>query len=85
LRFSGNRLTLNMATSAAGSIRMEVQDEQGKPVDGFRLEEATSLVGDQIDRVVTWKAGDSMASLAGRVIRLRFLMQEADLFALQFR
>ena len=31
LIFSGNQLRLNMSTSAAGSIRVEVQDENGKP------------------------------------------------------
>jgi hypothetical protein len=85
LRFSGTRLMLNMATSAAGSIRVEVQDEQGRPLDGFRLTDATNLVGDQLDRVVSWKGGDSVASLAGVAVRLRFVMQDADLFALQFR
>ena len=85
LRFRGTRLRLNLATSAAGSIRVEIQDESGRPLDGFRLSEATNLVGDQLDRVVSWKSGDSVASLAGRAIRLRFVMQDADLFALQFR
>jgi hypothetical protein len=74
-----------MATSAAGSIRVEIQDEQGAPLAGFRLDDAKALVGDQVGLVASWKGRDSVAGLAGQVVRLRFVMQEADLFAIQFR
>ena len=36
LIFSGDQLRLNMSTSAAGSIRVEVQDETGRPFPGCR-------------------------------------------------
>jgi hypothetical protein len=74
-----------MSTSAAGSIRVEIQDDQRRSLDGFGLSDATNLVGDQLDRVVSWKGGDSVASLAGLAVRLRFVMQDADLFALNFQ
>jgi hypothetical protein len=32
-----------------------------------------------------WKGGDDISRLAGTPIRLRFVMKEADLYALQFR
>ncbi|MFO1020045.1 MAG: hypothetical protein U0903_05040 [Planctomycetales bacterium] len=31
-RFSGKKLTLNFATSAAGGIRVELQQPDGKPI-----------------------------------------------------
>ena len=40
LVFSGNRLTLNFATSAAGGIRVEIQDADGRPIPGFALADA---------------------------------------------
>ncbi|MBM3536197.1 MAG: hypothetical protein FJX60_24595 [Alphaproteobacteria bacterium] len=85
LRFSGQRLFLNMATSAAGSLRVEIQDERGEPIPGFGLEQAIDLIGDRIDLPASWKGRDSVAALAGRPIRLRFVMREADLFSIQFR
>lgn len=85
LVFAGDELSLNYSTSAGGSVRLEIQDAAGTPVPGFTLEECRPLVGDSIDQVVAWKQGGSVAALAGRPVRLRFVLQEADVFALQFR
>jgi len=38
LKFEGSNLVLNFATSAAGSIRLEIQDANGNPLPGFALE-----------------------------------------------
>jgi hypothetical protein len=83
LKFAGSRLFLNFATSAAGGIRVEVQDEAGKPIPGFALADCRELIGNEIDRPVAW-ANANLASLAGRPVRLRFVMKDADLFALRF-
>ena len=57
LRFSGRRLLLNASTSAAGSIRVEVQDAEGKPFTDFALADAPEVYGDAIDLPVPWKDG----------------------------
>ncbi|NLC57278.1 MAG: hypothetical protein GX774_10610 [Armatimonadetes bacterium] len=85
LRFTGKELTVNYSTSAGGSLGVEVQDADGKPLPGFTLAECRPLVGDSIEQVVAWERGSDVSSLAGRPVRLRFVMQEADLFSLQFR
>ncbi len=82
--FAGSRLTLNFDTSAAGGIRVEVQDAAGAPVPGYALDDAVELVGDEIDRVVTWAGGEDVSSLAGRPVRLRFAMCDADVYSLAF-
>ena len=84
LRFQGNRLGINFATSSAGSIRVEIQDAQGKPIPGFKLEDCPDVFGDEIDRTVEWKAGSDVSDLAGRTVRLRFVLKDADLYALKF-
>ena len=43
------------------------------------------VFGDEIERVVRWEKGSDVGSLAGRAIRLRFVMTAADLYAIQFR
>ena len=83
-RFEGNRLTLNFETSAAGGIRVEIQDAQGHPVPGHTLEDCPEFIGDQIDHTVCWTGGADVSSLAGGIVRLRFVMRDADLFALRF-
>ena len=37
------------------------------------------------EREVAWERGPDVGSLAGRPVRLRFVMRDADLYALQFR
>lgn len=84
-RFSGRELVLNLATGAAGGVFVEIQDADGKPISGFTRADAIEQAGDEIERVVTWKSGTSVASVAGREIRLQFTLKDADLYALQFR
>lgn len=84
-RFTGRELTLSFATSAAGSIRVEVLDADGQALAGYRRSDATELVGDDVERVVTWKPGADLTKLAGQAVRLRFVMKDADVYSLQFR
>jgi len=79
--FSGRQVLLNFATSAAGSVRVEIQDANGKPVNGFALRDCAEIFGDAIERVVSWKGGTDVGELAGRAVRLRFVMKDADVYA----
>ena len=85
LLFSGRHLEINYSTSAAGGLRVEIQNEKGQPVKGFSLEECPEIIGDEISRIVSWKAGDDVGRLAGKPVRLRFVMKDADLYSLRFR
>ena len=42
------------------------------------------IYGDSLDRVVEWKGNASLSALSGKVIRMRFSLKDADLFAIQF-
>jgi hypothetical protein len=84
LKFAGQELVLNYATSAAGRVRVEVQDREGKAVPGFALRDCAEIYGDHIERAVRWRGGD-LSALAGQGVRLRFEMKDADLFSLRFR
>lgn len=84
LRFKGARLLLNFATSAAGGTRVEIQNADGKPIPGYALKDARELIGNEIDRDVSWKGGSDVSRLAGKSVRLRFVMKDADLYAFRF-
>jgi hypothetical protein len=84
LTFAGDRLLLNFSTSAVGGIRVEIQDAAGKAIPGFTLADSVETIGNEIERAVRWKSGPSVGKLAGRPVRLRFVMKDADLFALRF-
>jgi hypothetical protein len=85
LIFRGKELTLNFATSAAGNLRVELQDAGGQPLPGFALADSDELFGDALERVVTWKNKSDVSALAGRPIRARIAMRDADLYSLKFR
>ena len=85
LTFSGSKLLLNFATSAAGDVRVEIQDADGKPLPGFSLDDAGELIGNEIARSYFWKASDDVSSLSGKPVRLRFVLRDADLFSFRFQ
>lgn len=85
LTFTGNKLTLNFATSAAGGLQVELQDENGKPLPGYALSDCEELFGDTLDRHVTWKTTADLSSVVGQTVRVRFVLRDADLFSFQFR
>lgn len=82
--FTGKALSLNFATSAAGSIRVELQSEGGQPLPGFTLADCPEIFGDTVDRKVPWPVTSDLAPLAGKPVRLRFVLDDADLFAFRF-
>jgi len=84
LTFRGSKLVVNFATSAAGFIKIEIQDTEDKPVPGFSIDEAEETIGDDIERVISWKDGTDVSALEGKPVRLRFVMKDADLYSIQF-
>ncbi len=86
LRFKGRRLALNINTSATGIARVACLDAAGKPIPGYTLEDCDIIhTANEINRIVKWKGRSNVGSLAGEPIRLRFVMQNADLYAFQFQ
>ena len=90
LIFEGQKLFLNYATSAAGSIRIEIQNASGQPLPGFSLEDSPVLYGDEIDGEVAWPRPGTrtdrqpLKRVAEQAVRLRFVMRDADLFSFRF-
>ena len=90
--FQGDNLVLNFATSAAGSIRVEIQDADGNALPGFALEDSPLIFGDEIEHTVRWErrhakstSDKPLARIAGKPIRLRFVIKDADLYSLRFQ
>ena len=82
--FEGRELRLNFASSGAGEVLVEIQDVDGSPFPGFGLQDCDPTFGDATDRPVVWKSGPDVGPLAGRLVRLRFALRDADLYAYRF-
>jgi len=84
LTFAGRQLSLNVATSVAGSVRVEIQALDGRAAPGFALEDCDVIYGDSLNRTVTWKGSANAAALAGKPVRLRFEVRDADVYSYKF-
>lgn len=86
--FQGDNLSLNFSTSAAGSVRVEIQDSEGRPLPGLTLDECPPLYGDAIARRVTWnptvEGAFTLSSLENIPVRVRFVLADADLYSFRF-
>jgi hypothetical protein len=83
--FAGKELEINYATSAAGDIEIELQDENGNPIPGFAMDDTKEIIGNEIKRVVYWKANTNLCELSSRIIRLRIHLKDADLYSFRFK
>lgn len=88
LDFEGSALHLNVDTSAPGIVRVEIQDAEGNPVEGYSLEDTDRIhTANTTDRKVTWRGGrPDVAELSDRPVRLRFeLSYGAKLYSFHFK
>ena len=81
--FTGRALVVNYDTSAAGSIRFELCDESGRACNGFAITESELLYGSEIAHTVKWATTD-VSALAGKPVRLRVYLKDADLYSFRF-
>jgi hypothetical protein len=81
LVLSGNTLLVNLATSSIGYVKITILDEGGGELPGFGEADAEELAGDEIDRPVKWTSGKGITELAGRTVRLKFYVRDADVYS----
>lgn len=82
IHLTGKHLVLNYATSAFGSVLVEILDAEGKPIEGFTAKDMEPLFGDEIEAKIRWKQS-TLSSLKGKTVRLRLLLKDADIYALK--
>ena len=83
-KFTGNSLLLNAETSGAGILLAELLRADGASIPGFGMEECRGFYGDRVDFAMEWNGGRDLGELAGRPVRLRVRLREADFYSFQF-
>ncbi len=83
--FTGDQLYLNFATSAAGSIKVELTDENGIAMEGCGLHECDEIIGNEIEKMVVWGTIKSLKKYSGQTVRLRIRIKDANLYSFQFK
>jgi hypothetical protein len=84
LVFSGDRLVVNYATDAVGWLRFELCESDGTPIEGFTLADSEVVFGNEIEHAVAWDGDGDLSALAGRPVRLRVRLENADLYSIRF-
>ncbi len=80
------RLVLNFKTNGkTGTIRVGLETPAGKPIDGYSIQDCVPLTGDAISQHVAWNDDADTSTLKGQTVRLRFKMENADLYSLQLQ
>ena len=63
---------------------MEILSDDGRPIPGLSGDASSWLVGNSVKLPVPWPAV-RVNALAGKPVRLRFVMRDAKLYAFQFK
>jgi len=84
IRFTGQRLRLNIDTGGMGHARVEIRDLQGRPIPGFAREDCEEIGGNFVDQSVYFRGRADVSALAGQPVKLYFQLVRAKLFAFQF-
>ncbi|MCH2374129.1 MAG: hypothetical protein MK538_08080, partial [Planctomycetes bacterium] len=84
IKFKGNQLVLNFATAASGSVQVEIQDAEGTSLSGLSMNDAPELFGDEIAKAYAWSSKSTLGNVAGRPVRLRIRLKDADVFSYRF-
>lgn len=82
--FTGKELEINYSTSAAGYVKVELLDAKGKPVSGFTVADSQEIIGNEIKRIVSWNGNTNVSALAGKTIKMKVYLKDADLYSFKF-
>jgi hypothetical protein len=81
----GRKMRINAQTMRAGKVLVEVVAyHSGKPVPGRAFADAAIINGDNHWRPVTWRGQDDLGHKEDTAIMLRFQMDQAQIFGLEF-
>jgi hypothetical protein len=80
----GRKLRINALTKRAGGIRVEIATLLDEPLPGRTFDDCDVVQGDQFWKPVTWNGTGDLGFKDGQPIIIRFKMERAKLFGIQF-
>ena len=84
LVFSGNRLEINADCGGLGEAWVEILDAEGRPITGFSMEQFDVIDMNHVHAACAWMEKQDVGKLAGRPIKLRFILRAATLYCFRF-
>lgn len=83
--FEGNRLYVNAGGAHGMQVQVQILGPASHIVPGFEMGACDPIAADDVDCLVTWNGNADVGALAGKPVKLRFQLQNAQIFGFQFR
>ncbi len=80
----GKKLLINALTKRSGYVLVEALNFAGEVIPGRDFANAVPIVGDCYRTTVVWKGHDDLGIAPGQAVILRFRLQQASIFGLEF-
>ena len=84
LDFAGDELELNVDCGGGGWLLVELQDAEGRALEGYGLKECETVTANAIKSRVTWKGADRRIAVTTKPVRMRVVMRSAKLYSFRF-
>jgi hypothetical protein len=84
LKFDGDELELNVDCGAGGWLLVELQDEEGRALEGYTLKTCETITANAIETPVAWRGPGSHIAVDRQAVRLRVVMRSAKLYSFRF-
>jgi hypothetical protein len=78
--FSGKYLYIN-ANAAGGSVKAELLDENGNVINGYSVNDCVAVTEDTTKIKLGWGDGKDLSAFAGKNVRFRFYLEDAELYS----
>ena len=72
--------TVRLDANIRGTVRAELRDPYGRPMEGYRLADSVALTGDSADHELRWQNGATTAPYQHDAVSLRLELQDATLY-----
>ena len=79
LKFNGEYFFVN--ANVTGGLQVELLDAQGAVISGFSKDDCTTVKGDGTKLRVEWKNNPTLASLEGENIKIKFYLDNGEIYA----
>ena len=85
LKTTKRRISINFKSAPGGSIRVRVLNGKGQPIDGRGLTDCDWLIGDHIEKEVSWQGNPDIGNGEEEPFTLFFEMRCAELYSVELK
>jgi hypothetical protein len=82
--FEGHELELNVDCGGGGWLLVELQDAEGRALEGYTLKTCETVTANAITYRVAWRGAGRRIAIKEQPVRMRVVMRSAKLYSFRF-